>query len=77
MTSADAAKKVRESDSSRSRMATDYRDNFGAHRLHPMVTNWRCRLSPVSRASETGRLLNAFGGIHRARLNFYAKLGVA
>jgi len=22
---------------------TDYRDEFGSERLHPMVTNWRCR----------------------------------
>ncbi|HWH82647.1 MAG TPA: hypothetical protein VNU71_10480 [Burkholderiaceae bacterium] len=40
MTSADAAKKVHDGDSSRSRMASDDRDNLGCRdRLHPMVTN--------------------------------------
>jgi hypothetical protein len=29
--------------SGRSRVPTDDRDDFAAERLHPRVTNWRCR----------------------------------
>jgi hypothetical protein len=43
LTFADTAKKVSDCDSGRSSMPTDDRDNFGAERLHPTVTNQRCR----------------------------------
>jgi hypothetical protein len=39
LTFADAAEKVRDGDSGRSSMATEDRDDFGAERLHRMVTN--------------------------------------
>jgi hypothetical protein len=43
LTFARATEKVDDGDSGRSRVPTDYRDEFGSERLHPMVTNWRCR----------------------------------
>jgi len=43
LTFAQATEKVDDGDSGRSRVPTDYRDEFGSERLHPMVTNWRCR----------------------------------
>ena len=43
LTFADAAGQIKDGDSSRSRMPADDLDNFGAERLHPMVTTWRCR----------------------------------
>ena len=35
-----AGEEVVDGHSGRSRMPIDYRDNFGAERLHPKVTNW-------------------------------------
>jgi hypothetical protein len=47
LTFIDVAKRVSDCDrSGRSRMPTDDRDNLGAERLHPMVTNQRCRPTP-------------------------------
>jgi len=43
LTFAQATEKVDDGDSGRSRVPPDYRDEFGSERLHPMVTNWRCR----------------------------------
>jgi hypothetical protein len=40
LTFARAGKKVVDGHSGRSRMPIDHRDNFGAERLHPKVTNW-------------------------------------
>ena len=51
LTFTDAAKKVSDCDSGRSRMPTDDRDNLGAERLHPMVTNQRCRPVGETRSS--------------------------
>ena len=51
LTFADATKNVSDCDSSRSRMPNDDRDNFGAERLHPMVTMQRCRPQAVTRRS--------------------------
>lgn len=49
LTFADATKNLSDCDSSRSRMPNDDRDNFGAERLHPMVTMQRCRPDAVHR----------------------------
>jgi hypothetical protein len=43
LTVAHGAEKVGDVNSGRSRRPIDDRDKFGAERLHPMVTNWRCR----------------------------------
>jgi hypothetical protein len=42
LTFAQAAEKIGDGNSGRSAMPTDDRDNFGAERLHPTATNWRC-----------------------------------
>ena len=52
LTFADAAAKVGDGDSGRSRAPTDDRDNFETECLHPMVTNWRYRPSVDIHRSE-------------------------
>jgi hypothetical protein len=46
LTFADAVKQAGVRDSGRSRAPSDDRDRFAAERLHPVVTNRRCR--PIS-----------------------------
>jgi hypothetical protein len=40
LTFARAGEEVVDGPSGRPRMPIDHRDNFGAERLHPKVTNW-------------------------------------
>jgi hypothetical protein len=43
LTFADAAEKVRDGDSGRSRLENTDRNKVPAERLHPKAANWRCR----------------------------------
>jgi hypothetical protein len=43
LTFAQDAEKVGDGDSGHSRVPADDHDKLGGERLHPMVTNWRCR----------------------------------
>ena len=67
LTFTDAAKKVSDCDSGRSRMPTDDRDNFRAERLHPTVTARRCQPEAAARRGSFAQPMPTIAGAVRTR----------